>query len=108
MRKHIAVLVLVTSLMALTGCRTTGLHSVINPIYEAKVNELAATKPVPAAEKIEEALEGIPKWLDKEKMDMRGVGKNEVDFDKDKIKNDSGFKVPFGDTSVQDLQVGKD
>ena len=38
-----------------------------------------------------------------EKMELRGVGKNKADFKAKKIENDSGFKVPFGGTSVRDL-----
>ncbi len=29
-----------------------------------------------------------------EKMELRGVGKNEADFKNKKIKNDSGIKIP--------------
>ena len=38
-----------------------------------------------------------------ERMELRGVGKNKADFDAKKIENDSGFKVPFGNTELSDL-----
>ncbi len=43
------------------------------------------------------------KMIAVEKMEIRGVGKNEADFKAQKIKNDSGFKVPFGNTELSDL-----
>ncbi len=38
-----------------------------------------------------------------ERMEIRGVGKNKVDFDAKKIENDSGFKMPFSNTQLSDI-----
>ena len=45
------------------------------------------------------------KLIKSEYMELKGVGKNKADHKNDKIENDSGFKVPFGDTSVRDLPM---
>ena len=102
MRKYSLYLVLLGCIV-LGGCRATGLHSIINPIYEAKVNELAKQPTVPSAKEIRRALKGIPKWLDKEKMTLSGVGENIADFSKKKISKDSSWKMPFSGASLKDI-----
>lgn len=101
------VIICLACIASLSGCRTIGLQSVINPIYEAKTKKLAAKDPLPTKEEIEKELEGIPKWLDMSKIDLRGTGKVKVDFTKGKEKgqSDSGIKIPFGDTTLRDIPM---
>ena len=87
----------------LTGCRATAIHSIIHPLYEAKTNELAARPVAPTPEEITEAYKGIPKWLEKEKMSLSGVGENIADFEKKKISKQSSWKIPFSGASLKDV-----
>ncbi len=64
--------------MIMSGCKTVAIRYEANPNYK------------PNSEKAEEKEE----WVVKEKMELRGVGKNEADFKAQKIKNDSGIKIP--------------
>ncbi len=80
-----------------------GLHSVIHPLYEKKIEELVAQETAPTAEEIKQALKGIPKWLDKEKMELTGIGENIVDFGEKKHSKDSSWKMPFSGASLKDL-----
>lgn len=75
MEKLKGLMILLISAIVLVGCKTTAKR------FELINNEMILV----------------------EKMELKGVGKNEADFKAKKIKNDSGFKVPFGDTTVRDL-----
>ncbi len=99
MRRAFVILLMVF----LCGCKSTGKYSVIHPLYEAKTNELAARDKVPTPKEIKQAYKGIPKWLDKEKLTLSGVGENIVDFSNKKISKDSSWKMPFSGASLKDL-----
>ena len=38
-------------------------------------------------------------------LEITGVGENKADHKNKKIENDSGFKMPFGDTSLRDVPM---
>ena len=72
------LLLCLCSCILLGGCKTTGKHWMLNK----ETGELDLV----------------------EKIETTGTGKHDVDFKTGGgAKSDSGFKVPFGDTSVRDL-----
>lgn len=40
-----------------------------------------------------------------ERMEIRGVGQNEADFDKKKISNDSGIAIKIPDINIEDFKT---
>lgn len=84
------ILVLIMSIF-LCGCKTASTLSTINPLYEDYLK--AGEKPP----------KDVEKWIPQKKMEAKGMGKIEADFDKNKIKRDSGFKVPDVDVDLDKL-----
>ena len=79
MKQTIAIIL---SCVMLCGCKTSTTLSSINPTYKECL--IKGEKPP----------DDLEMWIPEKKMEADGIGKIESDFDENKIKRDSGFKVP--------------
>ena len=89
--KTIRFMVLIVLVVFLSGCKSTGTSWKVNPAYS----------------KLLEAGEKPPKdmaiWIPDKKMELKGIGKNVVDYANEKQSKDSSWKMPLSGATLSDM-----